>query len=167
MKVTMRAGKLQGVFLQTLSLSPSFQGILCRDSLGQFSPSSSKEADAEVSPCLLRMTIVYSPASSTNVIEITSLHSPVCLLQLTLYLHGKEEMKISVINNPPQSKRAKFTCEWLYDTEFIDRRPVYKFYQEVRINLLKTEKTHGMHNGGSTTSSFSVKDDSGRHSSVH
>lgn len=77
---TMRAGKLQGIFLQTLSLSPSFQCMLGRDSSGQSSPSSSKEADAEVSPCLLRMTMVYSPASSANVIEITSLHSPVCLL---------------------------------------------------------------------------------------
>lgn len=43
---------------------------------------------------------------------------------------------------------------------------MYTFYREVRINLLKTEKTHGMHNGGSTTS-FYVKDDSGRHGSVH
>ena len=60
---------------------PAFPFLSCTwNYLELHSPSSSKEADADVSPCLLRITIVYSPASSAKVIEITSLHSPVCLL---------------------------------------------------------------------------------------
>ena len=60
---------------------PAFPFLSCTwNYLVLHSPSSSKEADADVSPCLLRITIVYSPASSAKVIEITSLHSPVCLL---------------------------------------------------------------------------------------
>ena len=65
----------------TALLVPAFPFLSCTwNYLELHSPSSSKEADAEVSPCLLRITIVYSPASSAKVIEITSLHSPVCLL---------------------------------------------------------------------------------------
>lgn len=57
-------------------------------------PSSSRMAEAEVSPCVFLAKMEYSPASSAKVMEISNLHSPVSFLYATLYLMAKKTQVI-------------------------------------------------------------------------